>query len=190
MHGFATNPAPALARALRCAIVLAGLAAPLAGGAALAQAQTPPDAEPERPPLSETLPGTFWNLVMLGGEPVVGEATLVFAADGQSIGGRACNSYGGDLAFSADGTPSIGAVFSTMMACEEPRLAEERALFDALEAMTGVRLFNGELILVDDGGTALAVFSADVEAEEAAAAEAEGDAAGDADAEESDAPAR
>lgn len=154
------------------AALFAGLALPLAAGAAFAQ--NDPDAQPgadaERPPLTETLPGSTWLLTALGGEAVVGEATLTFGEDGESIGGRACNSYGGDLSFNDEGLPEIGAVFSTMMACEEPRLAEERALFDALEAMASVRLGTDTLVLLDAEGNELAAFSAHDDADAPAGA--------------------
>ncbi|WMT92075.1 YbaY family lipoprotein [Pelagibacterium sp. H642] len=109
------------------------------------------------------LPGTSWTLVALGGEPIPDDvdATLIFGEDDGSVGGNGgCNSYGGSIAYQEDGTIEITEVFSTMMACQDPKMSTERGLFDALGAATTYAIEGETLTLIDEGGTVLTEFAA------------------------------
>ncbi|WMT87229.1 YbaY family lipoprotein [Pelagibacterium sp. 26DY04] len=113
---------------------------------------------------TEQLPGTSWTLVALAGEPIAEdvESTLIFGEDDGSVGGNGgCNSYGGSIAYQEDGTIEITEVFSTMMACQDPKMSTERELFDALGAATSYAIEGETLTLIDEGGTALAEFAAE-----------------------------
>ena len=82
--------------------------------------------------------------------------TLKLGADG-TFSGRACNSFGGSYKLDG-GALSFGQATSTMMACEEPLMSQERALFDAFEKTTGYDLSDdGSLTLRDENGAALVV---------------------------------
>lgn len=112
---------------------------------------------------TEQLPGTSWTLVVLAGEPIAEnvESTLIFGEDDGSVGGNGgCNTFGGSIAYEEDGTIEITEVFSTMMACEDPKMSTERGLFDALGAATSYAIEGETLTLIDEGGTELAEFAA------------------------------
>ncbi len=91
--------------------------------------------------------GTQWTLVSLNGAEVTGSApTLSFKEDGSLSGSGGCNRYGGSYTLT-DGKLSAGPLFSTMMACSETAMAQERAFLDGLEAATSARVEDGKLIL-------------------------------------------
>lgn len=80
------------------------------------------------------LSGSEWQLISLGGMPLVegSSITLIFGVDSSLGGTGGCNHYGG--AYSADDTTiSVSGVFSTMIACEGT-LAQEQVYFAALQA--------------------------------------------------------
>ncbi len=109
------------------------------------------------------LAGTNWTLTELegtsGAEGV--ETTLIFHEDGGLGGNGGCNSYGGSVSFEdADGI-DISEVFSTMMACEEPKMSQEQRYFRALEAATNFTLDGNVLILSDDADNPLVVLTRD-----------------------------
>lgn len=126
----------------------AALAATLFAGAALSETAA-----------GATLEGTQWDLVMLGtAETSQGvDSTLNFGTENDIGGNGGCNVFGGSVSFADDGTLDIENVFSTMMACEEPKMSQERAFFDALEAATDYTLADGQLTLSGEDGAVLAV---------------------------------
>lgn len=103
--------------------------------------------------------GVTWQLAELNGEPVLPEplSTLVLSEDGGAGGQGACNTYGGTSEV-GDGTIAITEIFSTMMACDEPIMAQEQSLFAALEAAVSYTVEDGQLVLMDGGDTVLARF--------------------------------
>lgn len=127
-------------------------------------------AEPEPQPeegdvigLPADLAGTAWLLTMLGETPSADgvETTLIFGEGDPSLGGTGgCNSYGGSITFEEDGSLSISDVFSTMMACEEPKMSQERAFFDALGTTTGYSIEGETLTLSDAEGDVVATLAA------------------------------
>jgi heat shock protein HslJ len=100
------------------------------------------------------LVGTSWKLTNLDGAPTSPEftSTAIFSADG--VGGNGgCNTYGGTLTVTPDGI-DITEIMSTMMACDG--LAQEQAFFAALEATTGYRIEEGNLLLTGPDDAILA----------------------------------
>lgn len=123
----------------------------------LAAACAPISAPPAAPDTSsDPLANTNWVLVGLEVEPPVAfdaatvEVTLGFA-EGR-VGGRSgCNQYGGSYVIDGDGL-TVGALFSTMMACPEPLMAVEAAFTDALSAAERYELRDGELTIIHPTG--------------------------------------
>lgn len=100
-----------------------------------------------------------WTLAELNGTPAAAgvETTLVFG-EANGIGGNGgCNVYGGSVSFGDDGEIEISEVFSTMMACEDPKLGQEQAYFAALETVAHYTLAEGRLSLLDAEGNAVVV---------------------------------
>lgn len=113
--------------------------------------------------LPADLVGTAWLLTMLGEMPSAEdvEATLIFGESDPSLGGTGgCNTYGGSVTVDGDGGLSISDVFSTMMACEDPKMSQERAFFDALGATTGYSVEDDTLTFFDADGNPIATLAA------------------------------
>ncbi|MCD7058719.1 META domain-containing protein [Pelagibacterium xiamenense] len=127
---------------------MAGIAAALFAGVALSRSA---DIHP--------LVGTHWSLSSLGGAqtPEGATATLNFGEENDIGGNGGCNVFGGSVTFKGEAGLDISEVFSTMMACEPPKMEQERAFFDALEAAAGFSLEGDTLTLLDDGDETLAV---------------------------------
>lgn len=129
----------------RRALVLGALAA-----IALAAARTALADESGDP---ATLQGGEWRVSEIGGEAVAEDwpVTIAFGDDG-AYSGRACNTFRG--AYMLEGASlSLGPAAATRMACQEPAMAQEHALFDALERVAGFALQpDGTLRLTDAAG--------------------------------------
>ena len=99
-----------------------------------------------------------WRVETIDGAAVAAEqpVAMTFGADG-SLSGRACNAFGGSYRV-AGGDITFGRIVSTMMACAEPMMAQEHALFSAL-ARAGRYAFaeDGALVLSDAKGDRLVV---------------------------------
>ena len=116
---------------------------------ASADAPVPPTGETGNTPL-----GT-WMLASYGSpdnpqtvqEPA---PTITFAADGIS-GAGSCNQYSGSFSFE-DNTVTFSNIISTLMACEEPIMAQETAFFDALQSATTLEVVDGQLRITYNGG--------------------------------------
>jgi putative lipoprotein len=102
-----------------------------------------------------------WRLTELAGtEPVEGHVpTLILREDGKAGGDSGCNVYfasaeidGSEISFSEIG--------STKIACEQPVMDQERALFEALESTAGFDLSEDGLELLDKDGALLLRFTA------------------------------
>ncbi len=108
-----------------------------------------------------TLTETTWTLVDINGTPLESTppATMRFETD--RVGGTGiCNGWGGTPEFTGEDGLTVNQVISTMMACPEPRMSEERAFFDALAATTRYHLEDGTLFLLDAEGSKVATFEA------------------------------
>lgn len=100
--------------------------------------------------LENDLIGSAWLAEDIGGRGVIDDArsTLEFVEAGRVAGAGACNRYMGPLSFDGDGV-TFGNLASTMMACPDALMDQERRLFDALAR-------TDRLELADDGLTLLA----------------------------------
>jgi heat shock protein HslJ len=109
--------------------------------------------------LASRVTGPEWRIVEIAGEPAAGDrpATLRFEENGR-MGGRApCNTtYGGD--WRLDGERLVfGRLFSTMMACPEPAMSQEQALFRILGSARDWRIGEqGDLVIEGEGGAVVA----------------------------------
>jgi heat shock protein HslJ len=86
------------------------------------------------------------------------EPALTFSDDGHLAVESGCNAGGGD--WSLDGHDiSIGPLFHTMKACEDPAgvMEQETALYAALEKAASVEIAPGSLTILDDDGKILVV---------------------------------
>lgn len=100
--------------------------------------------------------GIEWKIDSIGDIRITGDErpTLTFDADG-SFHGRACNGFRGS--YEIDGERlSLGRAAATMMACPEPQMAWEHALFDAFGRVAHFSVMrDSSLRLMDDGGDLL-----------------------------------
>jgi heat shock protein HslJ len=110
------------------------------------------------PSSTPELNGTSWSLVKINDQPVLENSnpTLVFEAD--SVGGNgSCNSFGGDYE-TKDSKLSFGALFSTMMYCEDT-MEQETAYLAALQDAAGYQVKDGNLLILDTDGQATLTFA-------------------------------
>lgn len=123
-----------------------------------------PTPSPTPSPVSTAadLSGVTWLLDDLGGKPPVAETfpSAAFAEDGTIAGTGGCNRYRGSYTVSGSTIKIDEALASTMMACEETVMAQEAAFFDALVKARAFSVEGEKLILSDDAGKTLAVFTA------------------------------
>lgn len=115
----------------------------------------------DQPDTSAAVKGTSWRLSGLGGEEVAAGvvSTLTFNEDGNISGNGGCNSFGGKVSF--DGAKlKIGDVFSTKMACQQPKMKQEAAFLAALAKAASYTVKDGTLTLLDGSGTAVATLKA------------------------------
>jgi uncharacterized lipoprotein YbaY/heat shock protein HslJ len=103
-----------------------------------------------------SIPGSQWQLTSYGPasapQAAVADApsTLVFGADGQVSGSTGCNGFGGSYTVASDEI-TFGALVGTLIACEDARGEQERAIFATLKGTTRYEL----------AGDTLRIFSAD-----------------------------
>lgn len=111
------------------------------------------DAEPDE---ADLLRDVEWRVTEIDGAPVAegSRVTMSFDADGAYFG-KACNNFRGSYTASGN-TLSLGRTASTMMACPEPMMAQERALFDVLAQVAAFSVTrDGALWLSDEAGNRL-----------------------------------
>src|SRR5688572_17837186 len=104
-------------------------------------------------PLEQSLEGTTWSLVELGGQPARpagdnGTPTLrLDAAEKRASGNTGCNSFGGGYELSGESL-RFGMLASTRRACVDEALnRQESAYLRALEGTRTWRITNGSLVL-------------------------------------------
>lgn len=123
-------------------------------------ASTSPSAVPSPPAELASLSGTAWVLETLGGKPAL-EATTVtarFAADGTISGSSGCNRYSGPFSTSGNAI-KVGDVASTMMACDDAIMAQEKSFLGALTTASAFSVDDTTLTLSDRDGAALATLT-------------------------------
>jgi heat shock protein HslJ/uncharacterized protein YecT (DUF1311 family) len=124
---------------------------------------------PEPPPTEETtadapataapdedaamIQETTWRALAIDGEPVADgvEITLELDEAAAFAGLGGCNRYFGTVEVTAERI-TFGQVGATRMGCPEPAMSEEQRYFQALEAVTGWRVEDDVLELLDDDG--------------------------------------
>lgn len=133
-------------------------AAALLATAALAGCAAAPAALAGAEP--ETLEGTTWRPLLLGGASVgdSGRAMLRFAAGGALEGNDGCNGLGGRWS-AAGGALTFTLGPSTLMACPPPIDAIAKELRAAMESTRRFARDGSRLSLMDERGSALAVLA-------------------------------
>jgi heat shock protein HslJ len=134
---------------------VATLALAACGGSAASPTPQPSPAGPEpTPPAAGTsdggLGGTSWVGTKADPSSPADPALITLAFDDTALSGTGgCNRMGGDYSV-ADGVLTVGAMFSTEMACEEPLMAQDAWLSAFLDGATVV-LHGDTLDLARDG---------------------------------------
>lgn len=134
-------------------------------------AQTPPAATPAPTPSAtpsataaagSALVGPTWLLDALAGQaPASGTSvTATFAADGTLSGSGGCNRFTGRYTATGTTIRVEDALASTMMACDEPVMAQETAFFAALTSARTFAVASEQLTLSAEGGGVVASFVA------------------------------
>jgi heat shock protein HslJ len=98
-----------------------------------------------------------WMVKAIDGKPPIAdtEPTLAFAEDGKLSGAASCNRFFGGYTLTGEGL-SVGALGASMMACEEPVMAQERAVTEILEGVTNFAIAgDGSLVLTAADGRTL-----------------------------------
>jgi heat shock protein HslJ len=106
--------------------------------------------------------GKVWVLDSLNEAAPVPNTTITaeFTEDGQVGGSAGCNKYSGQYTVSGSNIEFKQPMASTMMACEEPVMAQETAYFQALAAAKSFAVKGDQLTLTDAAGKALATYKA------------------------------
>lgn len=109
------------------------------------------------PAASQGLYGTSWVLESLHGNAVPAQPVQTMAIDprGGLFGNGACNTYSGVVSAEKGGF-AIVQMLSTLTACAA--IDSEQSFFSALTAARRYVTGDGELFLLDDGKSPLAVF--------------------------------
>jgi heat shock protein HslJ len=83
------------------------------------------------------LTGAEWRIEDIAGKGIVDSSnvTLGIGADGRAFGSTGCNRFMGGYTLTGEGF-SFGQMGVTMMACPEALMKQERAMLDALGAVT------------------------------------------------------
>jgi heat shock protein HslJ len=105
----------------------------------------------------DLLTGRTWVVEDIGGGGVIdtARATLGFDASGRVFGNGSCNRYNGAATLTGESL-IFGPIASTMMACPEAIMGQERRLFDTLEQVIGFDIDEtGALILLGPTGPLL-----------------------------------
>lgn len=111
----------------------------------------------------DSLVGTVWNLTSLNGESLVPTTSITaeFSEDGRVAGSSGCNNYA--AAYEVDGsniTFNMTPTATTLMACPDPVMKQERGYLSALDAAATFEVSDDELVLFDASGNSIAIFGA------------------------------
>jgi heat shock protein HslJ len=121
--------------------------------------------EPETPAPGSPLESTVWLLeeyINLEGEmqaALEGSDGFILLENGELGGTAGCNSFFSEYTLE-DETLAFGTIGSTLMACDEPLMSQERAVFNALESTAAFEIDADTLTLLDADGNTLAIFHA------------------------------
>lgn len=119
--------------------------------AGLGCASTPPSTPTgeKTVPSAQSLLGSSWELVDLGGAPVLADhrPTIEFWEAGRISGKASCNRYSGAVEL-GDGTIRVGpGLATTRMACTPEVDAQEKAFLVALQNARKMELSDGQLVV-------------------------------------------
>jgi heat shock protein HslJ len=111
---------------------------------------------------SASLTGT-WKLISYGSstnptpaDPNI-ETSLIFGSDGKLNGNAGCNSFNGD--YKVDGsTATFGPIASTMMACADPIMQQEGAVFNVFTNSAAFKIDGSTLTVTSADGNSVVVF--------------------------------
>lgn len=133
----------------------------------LAACASPPPFEPATPPTASapaapagfdtaTLAGSVWNVVDVKGIGLkqADQVKLQFVSATEVAGFGGCNSFTGRAEFSGSAL-KFGPIAATQRACAPQAMAEESMYFSALGKVRSARGENGQLVLLDESGSAL-----------------------------------
>ena len=103
-----------------------------------------------KPPAS--LQNTYWKLIELKGAPVQvaehgTEPNMTLRAEGKLTGSGGCNRFTGTYVITAKGGVTLDPGATTMMACVEPYMSQEGAVFAALRSVTRYEISGDDLTL-------------------------------------------
>jgi len=96
-----------------------------------------------------------WQLTSYGpvGSPVPAvedtEAGLTFNGDGTVAGNSGCNGFGGNYTVEGDQV-TFSEIVSTLMACEDPRMTQEEAVFKVLTDTATYKIDGNTLTLTNN----------------------------------------
>jgi heat shock protein HslJ len=132
----------------------------LAAAALAAMTACAPTPEPKPATAAPTggaaLGGGEWAVFEINGTPVVANSkpTITFE-EGRVFGAASCNRFMGGYTVSADGLKlEMSQMASTMMACPDALMQQERSFLDTLGTVTGYGVAGGVLTLkAADGKT-------------------------------------
>lgn len=105
--------------------------------------------------------GRAWQLTELEGDGLVAGTSIdLTITDGSVSGSAGCNSYNGAATFDTEtGDMTLGPdIISTMMACDQPIMDQEKKYLDALVRVTSYQMAREELLLKDADGVVVAQF--------------------------------
>ena len=103
------------------------------------------------------LEGT-WNLVTLNGSAADATVPTTMSLNGgEATGNSGVNTFNGPYKAPSDGVLTFGTLASTMMAGPENAMQQEQDFLKALSATKKFTTDNGNLVLMDDNETKLAV---------------------------------
>lgn len=101
----------------------------------------------------DTLAGSNWTFVSIGGTPVAADRPTSLQFDGARLSGSAgCNRFSGSYS-AADGTLTAGPLMATEMACPGAGMTQEQAFFKLMAAPVSLTFADdGTLILTGSEG--------------------------------------
>lgn len=114
-----------------------------------------PAARPAAPTGGQALVGPEWAVTEIAGQPKVAESRVsIQFADGRVSGAASCNRFMGNYEVAADGvTITMGQMASTMMACPDALMDQERLFLDTLAAVRSYSVgADGVLVLTTPDG--------------------------------------
>lgn len=106
-------------------------------------------------PATDPLQGVEWVVQDIAGTGIVADsrATLAFDAEGKVAGSGSCNRYFGPYTLAADKV-TFGNMASTMMACPDALMEQERRFLQTLQQVQAFEITaDGALVLRGSAGT-------------------------------------